>query len=113
MNPEFRNEPILDFARDAGARDALRKAIDAFVPVDCPLIIGGTRASTKSSIVSHNPCDADRIVGRAAKASPAQAEKAIRTAHDTFASWSRAEPGARADVLFRAAEILRRRRHEL
>jgi 1-pyrroline-5-carboxylate dehydrogenase len=113
MTLEFRNEPILDFSRDDEARAALRKAIDSFTPVDCPLIIGGARISTKALIVSHNPCEPARIIGRAAKASPAQAEKAMRTAHDAFATWSRTEPGARADVLFRAAEIMRRRRHEL
>jgi 1-pyrroline-5-carboxylate dehydrogenase len=113
MPTEFRNEPYLDFARDAQAREAQQKAIEAFVPVDCPLVIGGSRISTKSSIVSHNPNQPRRIVGRAAKASKAQAEKAIRTAYDAFPSWSRTAPGARADVLLRAADILRRRRHEL
>jgi len=113
MALEFRNEPYLDFARDVDARQAQLKAIEAVVPTDCPLVIGGVRISTKHSIVSHNPCQPSRIIGRAAKASPAQAEKAIRTAHDAFGSWSRTLPGARADVLFRAAEILRRRRHEL
>jgi len=103
MTLEFRNEAILDFSRNPEARAALQKAIDDFVPVDCPLVIGGARVSTKASIVSHNPCQPDRIVGRAAKASPAQAEKAIRTAHDAFASWSRTAPGVRADVLLRAA----------
>jgi 1-pyrroline-5-carboxylate dehydrogenase len=113
MTPEFRNEPILDFSRNPEAKAALQNAIDGFVPVDCPLVIGGARMSTKSSIVSHNPCQPHRIVGRAAKASPAQAEKAIRTAHDALGSWSRTAPGVRADVLIRAAELMRRRRHEL
>ncbi|MBI3858325.1 MAG: L-glutamate gamma-semialdehyde dehydrogenase [Planctomycetes bacterium] len=113
MTLEFRNEPIVDFSRDGDARAALQKALDEFVPLHCPLIIGGARFSTKSSIVSHNPCDPHRIVGRAAKASPAQAEKAMRAAHEAFGTWSRSAPGARADVLFKAAEIMRRRRHEL
>src|SRR5579859_469958 len=113
MALEFRNEPYLDFVRDAVAREAQRKAIDSFVPVDCPLVIAGARLNTKASIVSHNPNQPRRIVGRAARASKAQAEKAIRTAYDAFPSWSRTPPGARADVLFRAADILRRRRHEL
>jgi 1-pyrroline-5-carboxylate dehydrogenase len=113
MSLEFRNEPILDFSRDAGARAALQKEIEGFMPVDCPLILGGARIPTKSSIVSHNPCEPGRIVGRAAKASPAQAEKAIRTAHDAFGSWSRTAPGTRADILFKAADLMRQRRHEL
>ena len=113
MPLEFRNEPFLDYARDADARQALQSAIEAFIPVDCPLIIGGARVSTKSSIVSHNPCEPKRIVGRAAKASPTHAEKAIRSAHDAFASWSHTPAGTRADLLLRAAALLRQRRQEL
>jgi 1-pyrroline-5-carboxylate dehydrogenase len=113
MTLEFRNEPLLDFSRDGDARAALQKAIDDFVPVDCPLVIGGARLTTKAAIVSHNPCDPHRIVGKAAKASPAQAEKAVRTAYDAFDPWSHAAPGERADVLLRAAELLRKRRHQL
>jgi 1-pyrroline-5-carboxylate dehydrogenase len=113
MTLDFRNEPIIDFSRNPEAKAALQQAIDAFVPVDCPLVIGGARLTTKASIVSHNPCQPGRIVGRAAKASAAQAEKAIRSAHDAFASWSATPAGARADVLFRAADLMRKRRHEL
>ena len=113
MTQDFRNEPILDFTRDAAAREALGKAIQAFVPVDCPLVIAGARLSTKSSIVSHNPNQPRRIVGRAAKATKAQAEKAVRTAYDAFPSWSKTTAAARADILLRAADVLRRRRHEL
>jgi 1-pyrroline-5-carboxylate dehydrogenase len=110
---EFRNEPILDYTRDVQAREAQQKALDAFVPVDCPLVIGGARLTTKAAIVSHNPCQPRRIVGRAAKASKAQVEKALRTAYDAFASWSKTPPGTRADVLFKAAELMKKRRHEL
>ena len=110
---DFRNEALLDFGRDAQAREAQQKALDSFVPVDCPLVIAGARLSTKSTIVSHNPNQPSRIVGRAAKASKAQAEKAIRTAYDAFPSWSKTPPAARADLLWRTADILRRRRHEL
>lgn len=110
---EFRNEPIIDYSRDAQAREAQRKALEAFVPVDCPLVIGGARLTTKDAILSHNPCQPRRIIGKAAKASKAQAEKALRTAYDTFASWSKTPPGTRADVLLRAAEIMRMKRHEL
>ena len=61
MTPDFRNEPIIDFSRNAEAKTALQHAIDAFVPVDCPLVIGGARLATKASIVSHNPCQPGRI----------------------------------------------------
>src|SRR5258706_5163959 len=113
MSVDFRNESILDFARDTEARQALRAAIDGFTPVDCPLVIGGNRITTKAAIVSHNPCEPGRIVGRAAKGSAAKGEKAIRAAHGAFTGWSGSAPGERADLLFRAADLMRRRRHEL
>ena len=113
MFPDFRNETYLDFVGDAQARDAQKKAIDGFAVVDCPLVIAGARISTKQAIVSINPNRPRDVVGRAAKASKGQAEKAIRAAYDAFPSWSKTPAGARAAILFRAADILRRRRFEL
>ena len=113
MDTDFRNEPITDFAADAPAREAQRAALEAFAPIDALLVIAGKRIATREKIVSHNPCAPSRIIGRASKASRAQAEKAIRAAHEAFASWSRVPAGQRADVLFRAAEIMRGLRWEL
>ncbi|HZE95403.1 MAG TPA: L-glutamate gamma-semialdehyde dehydrogenase [Planctomycetota bacterium] len=113
MVSEFRNEPFLDFTGDAAAREAQKQALESFTPVDAPLVIGGIRTTTKASITSFNPCRPQSVVGKAAKASKAQAEKAMRIAYDAFPGWNRTSPAKRADILLRAAEILRRRRHEL
>jgi 1-pyrroline-5-carboxylate dehydrogenase len=113
MDTEFRNEPITDFSKDDSARRAQQAAIEAFTPVDCPLVIGGRRITTRAKILSHNPCEPARIIGRASKASKTQADRAIRTARDAFASWSKTPADQRAAVLFRAADLLRRRRWEL
>jgi len=113
MDAEFRNEPLTDFASDSAARAAQQRALDDFVPVDAALVIGGKRLSTRARIHSHNPCAPPRIVGRASKASKAQAERAIEVAHAAFPSWSRLPASRRADVLLRAAELMRKRRWEL
>src|SRR5205809_257881 len=113
MDTEFRNEPITDFGSNLAARAAQQAALEAFTPVDCPLVIGGRRIATKTKILSHNPCAPSRIIGRASKASSGQAEKAIKAAREAFASWSKTPAAPRADVLFRAAELMRRRRWEL
>jgi 1-pyrroline-5-carboxylate dehydrogenase len=113
MDAEFRNEPITDFASNPEARAAQQAALDAFTPVDCPLVIGGRRISTKAKIISHNPCEPSRIIGRASKASKAQADRAIRTAHEAFPFWSKEPPGRRADLLFRAAHLMRQERWHL
>jgi 1-pyrroline-5-carboxylate dehydrogenase len=113
MDTDFRNEPLVAFATDAGARAAQQAALDAFTPVDAPLVIGGKRIPTRAKILSHNPCAPSRIVGRASKASKAQAERAIEAAHAAFPAWSRLPAGRRADVLVRAADLMRKRRWEL
>ncbi len=110
---EFRNEPLLPFAQDAALRAAQQEAVDRFAPRDCPLIIEGRRLETRPAIVSRNPCEPGRIVGRAAKASKAQAERALQAAEQAFPAWSRRAPGERAEILLKTAEILRRRRLEL
>jgi 1-pyrroline-5-carboxylate dehydrogenase len=111
--PGFRNEPLADFAHDDAARRAQREALEAFAPVDCPLVLGGRRIVTREKIVSTNPCEPSRVVGRASRATRALAERAVREAHQASAAWSRAPAEERAQVLFRAAYIMRRRRWEL
>jgi 1-pyrroline-5-carboxylate dehydrogenase len=113
MDAEFRNEPLTDFAPGSAARTAQQGALDAYVPVDAPLVIGGKRLSTRTKILSHNPCAPSRIVGRASKASEAHAVRAIETAHAAFPAWSRLPVARRADVLLRAAELMRKRRWDL
>ncbi|TXK91862.1 L-glutamate gamma-semialdehyde dehydrogenase, partial [Parageobacillus sp. SY1] len=49
---------------------------------------------------------------RVAKANKELAERAMKTADEAFRTWSRTSPEARADILFRAAAIVRRRKHE-
>jgi 1-pyrroline-5-carboxylate dehydrogenase len=113
MIEPFRNEPLTDFARDEEARKAQRAALDAFQVVDAPLVIGGRRVPTKAKIVSTDPSAPARVVGRASKADAALAEKAMAAAGAAFPAWSRTPACARADVLFRAASLLRERRWEL
>src|SRR5207247_10376951 len=50
---------------------------------------------------------------RVAKAARADAEQALGAAANAFARWSRMSAGDRAQIGLQAAEIMRRRRHEL
>jgi 1-pyrroline-5-carboxylate dehydrogenase len=113
MVEPFRNEPVVDFSRDEEARRAQKAAIDAFKPSQAPVVIGGKRLRTQGHIDVVNPCAPGEVVGVAGKADPLQAKRAIEKAYETFASWSRTPPEARADVLFRAARLMRRRRWEI
>jgi len=111
----FRNEATLDFslARNAGSLEESLSAILAGVPEDRLLVIGGERLSTGRWIESRDPGEPDRILGRAACAGTPEVERAVAAADATFRSWSRTLPSRRAEVLFRAAALLREQRFDL
>ena len=79
---------------------------------DYPLIIGGERITTEDKIVSYNPANKTEIVGSVSKASKELAENAMQVADEAFKTWKKVKPEVRADVLFKAATIIRRRKHE-
>jgi 1-pyrroline-5-carboxylate dehydrogenase len=113
MTSPFLNEPVADFDRDPQARASLQAALAAFKPVDAPLVVGGKRVRTRERIDSTNPCSPRELVGRAGKATPALAERAVKAAAAAFPSWSRKGAEHRAAVLFKAALLMRERRWEL
>ncbi len=111
----FRNEPILDFSL-AENREPLEKALAAIVagvPEERPIVIGGERISTGRWIDSRDPGEPERLLGRAACAGPPEVERAVAAADVAFLTWSRAPPPRRAEVLFRAAALLRKKRFDL
>jgi 1-pyrroline-5-carboxylate dehydrogenase len=115
MYPEFRNEPFTDFSQAAN-REAMTAAIsrvkDQFGK-QYPLIIGGERIESGDWIVSTNPSAPDQVIGKFAKANTDHAEKAMQVALKAFESWKRVAPVERARCLFKAAAIMRARKHEL
>ena len=52
------------------------------------------------------------MIGQVSKANQELAEKAMQVALSTFNTWKKENPEVRADILFRAADIIRRRKHE-
>jgi len=111
---EFRNEPFTDFSKEenrAAFAAALAK-VESQLGKEYDLIIGSERIKTEKKIASLNPSNKSEIVGYVSKATQELAEKAIQAAASTFEFW-KAIPGEhRARYLFKAAAILRRRKHE-
>ena len=91
--------------------DVLTKVED-YLGQNYDLIIGGDRISTESKIVSVNQANKEQVIVRVSKCSQELAEKAMQIADRTFHSWRKSKPEMRADILFRAAAIVRRRKHE-
>src|SRR6185503_877191 len=115
MPTEFRNEPFTDFSKEANAqamRDALAK-VKSELGREYPLVIGGERIKTDSKLDSINPANRTEVVGRFQKATKELATRAVETAYETFQTWKKTTAQERADLLFRVADILRQRKHEL
>ncbi len=114
MLVDFRNEPLTDFAVEAnrGAMQKALKDVGAQLGQTYPLRIGGERIVTDAKIESVNPAMPSQVVGRVAKASADLARRAVETAARAFETWKNVAPEARARVLFRAAALMRRRKHE-
>ncbi|EGK14683.1 proline dehydrogenase/delta-1-pyrroline-5-carboxylate dehydrogenase [Desmospora sp. 8437] len=114
MTTTYKHEPFTDFSKEENRRafeEALSRA-EASLGQDYPLIIGGERISTEEKLVSVNPANKDEIIGTVSKANQALADKAMDAALEAFESWRKWDPAARAEILFRAAAIVRRRKHE-
>ncbi|BDG60931.1 L-glutamate gamma-semialdehyde dehydrogenase [Caldinitratiruptor microaerophilus] len=112
---EFRNEPATDFGREENRRayEAAIRKVESQFGRDYPLIIGGERVTTAEKIVSRNPAAPSEVVGTTGKAGPAEVDRALEAARKAFETWSRTDPLARARILWKAAAIMRRRKHEL
>jgi 1-pyrroline-5-carboxylate dehydrogenase len=107
-------EPFTDFSntQEAQSFDKALAKVQRELGLNIPLVIGGERIHTDKKTVSINPSKKAQIVGSIAKADRALAEKAMQSAYDALKTWSKVSPEARAGVLFKAAAILRRRKHE-
>lgn len=111
----YKSEPLTDFTIEANRQaylEALKK-VESELGQDYPLIIGGERVTTEQKITSYNPANKTEIVGTVSKANQELAEKAMQVADSTFNTWKKVDPVVRAEVLFKAAAIVRRRKYEL
>jgi len=113
--PPFRNEPSLDFSQAANRRDfeAGLKLVSAQLGRSYPLLIGGARVETDTFVDSFNPAHPEQLVGRHAAAGREHVEQAVAAGWAAFEGWSQTPVEARAELLLRAAQVIRRRRHEL
>src|SRR5690625_7945445 len=111
----YRHEPFTDFTIDENKQameEALKKVEAEILGADYPLIINGERITTEDKIVSVNPANREEVIGNVSKANEELAERAMKVADETFNTWRKSDPKMRADILFRAAAIVRRRKHE-
>ncbi len=112
---EFVNEPFTDFSRPENQkafREALFRVEQTFGR-EYSLVIGAESVTTAEKIRSLSPTDPSRIVGVFPRGTADHANAAVEAALRAFETWRFVPPAERADVLFRAAAIMRRRKHDL
>jgi predicted delta-1-pyrroline-5-carboxylate dehydrogenase group 2 len=107
MKP-FENEPVLELRRAAN-REALLEALRE-LDTRLPIQIGDTKAGTFESL---DPGTPSRVVAVAHRATEADAETAIDKAVEAFPAWRATSWTERAQILVRAADLMRQRRLEL
>ncbi len=114
MRPEFVNEPFTDFSQPAhkAAFEAALKTVSATFGGEHPLVIGGERFTLPEKLHTTNPSRKTERLGTFQSGTAELARQAVETAHRTFATWSRVAPSERAEYLFKAADLIRKRKHE-
>lgn len=110
---EFANEALTDFSRPENA-EAFRAAlhqVEAELGQTYPLIIGGERITPAKTFNSINPANPQQVVGVVAAADVNLANQAVAKAAERFKTWQYTPAQERAGYLFKAAELMRQRKH--
>jgi len=111
----FANEPAVDFTKRE-TMPAFQKALKDIRSRGArtfPLVIGGQEKITTDTIAARNPANQDEIVGQVCQAGRAEIDLAIDAAKKALPAWRDTPPQQRAQFLFKAAEIARKRIYEL
>jgi len=108
----YETEPLTDFSVESNRKkyEEAIKLVEGLLGKDYPLIIGEKRIFTNRFYTSLNPSKHSEVVGRIAQASLEEANLAMESALTTFETWKKTNPSLRADVLFKTANILRRKK---
>ena len=115
MRPEFTNCEVYTFEDEAQQKamaDAIAK-VEGEAGKEYDLVIDGERVKGEGLLKTYNPSDKDVVLGAFQKGTPELAEKAIQAADVAFETWSKVPADERAEYLFKAADIMKRRRLEL
>src|ERR1700736_2579706 len=112
-NP-FVNEAFLDFtvAANRRAMEAALAEVESRLGHEYDMVIGGKILRTEGKIVSTNPARPAQVVGVHQRAGAEHAALAMEAAQTAFLTWSRIPVAERAELLFKAAAMIRERKFE-
>lgn len=112
--PSFKNEALTNFTLEENklAMKAALVKTKQELGQKYPLQIGTETIFTDETIASMNPGNLDEVVGHVSIATQPLAEQAMQEALQAFESWKHVSPRDRAEYLFKAASLMRERKHE-
>ena len=112
---EFANEAHVDFSKPENrqAMERALKKVGGEFGREYPMYIGGQAVTTLEKKTSTNPSHPSQAVGVFPVATAELAARAIEAASRAFETWKRVPAEERAECVFRAAAILRERKHEM
>ena len=102
-------DPTVDADQKAGLRDVRSRMGKTYKNY----INGEWVDGNNGTFESVNPCNLSEIIGHFPMASRAQAFGALDAAWAAFATWKNVPAAERADYMYRAADVIRRRRSEI
>lgn len=110
----FKNESLTDFSKPTN-RKAMQSALEKVrlkFGQEYPIVLGGEEIHTTEKLNSYNPSRPSEVVGIFQKATQTEANRAIDEAAKKFEEWQWVGAKKRADYLFKAAKLMRKRKHE-
>jgi 1-pyrroline-5-carboxylate dehydrogenase len=111
----FRNEKLTDFSKKVNL-DKQKKVLNKVrksLGKTYEIIIAGKKIKTSSKINSYNPSNKEEIVASFYKGTPDLVNNAVESANRKFNVWKDVPPAERANYLFKAAAIARKRKFEI
>jgi 1-pyrroline-5-carboxylate dehydrogenase len=110
----FVNEPFVDFTQPENKRrmQAALADVQGKLGREYDIVIGGKRLKTAGKIFSMNPAHPAEVIGIHQRAGAEHVEEAMQAAQAAFTTWKRTGVEERAELLFRAAALIRERSFE-
>lgn len=111
----FKNEPLSDFSKKEIVKqqeEAINKVREKLGKT-YELVINGKKIRSADRFNSYNPSKKDEIIASFYKGTKELAQRAIQEAAAKFEEWKFAPAETRAKILFKAADICRKRKYEI
>ena len=112
---KFKNERYTDWssARNRKLQHEALEAVREKSSKEYPIVIGGEKLFLERKFHSYNPSRSKEVVGVFQSAHASLAQRSVEVAAATFEVWKETPVAKRADFLFRAARVMRKKRFEL